>query len=264
MPSEWVDEARWVAVILATLGLRVAVARRRGATLAALILGGLLLAADAVLARTSLMDGGPMAVAVACALAVASAALARRVAGAQTRFAASEVAAVRRGLAVVAVVAAACGPFLVTNVYPPSTRPPHVAGLTAVMGAVPAAFVVLAAFAAAAARRRPVSPALVGALAALPAVVVAGGGVATTTIGIGQDVALLLGAVGAGTLAIGAAALALAGRRPRRGAAPALIAGWFSPSDWRRFCSHRPRSTRRSCPASCSGRSAGRTILPAW
>jgi hypothetical protein len=225
MPTEWLDEARWVAVILAALGLRVAVARRRGATLAALVLGGLLLAADAVLARTSLMDGGPMAVAVACALAVASAALARRVAGARVRFAGSEVAAVRRGLAVVAVVAAACGPLLVTNVYPPSTRP-QVAGLTAVMGAVPAAFVVLAAFAAAGARRRPVSPTLVGALAVLPAVVVASGGVATTT-GIDQDVALLVGAVGAGTLAIGAAALALAGRRPGHGGEPALGGGWF-------------------------------------
>jgi hypothetical protein len=37
---EWVDELRWGSMILAVLGLRAAAVRRRGATLAALVLGG--------------------------------------------------------------------------------------------------------------------------------------------------------------------------------------------------------------------------------
>jgi len=55
---EWVDELRWGAVLLAAFGLRAAAARRRGATFAALVLGGWLLAADAVLTRLSLVDRG--------------------------------------------------------------------------------------------------------------------------------------------------------------------------------------------------------------
>jgi len=222
MVPEWVDELRWGAAILAVLGLRAAAARRRGATLAALVLGGWLLAAEAVLARLSVIGDGLLPVSVAGLLAAAGGALAWLISGPRVRLGAPEAAAVRRALAVTAVAAAACAPLLIISVHTPPGAPFPAMGFRAVMGVVPATFVVLAAFAAAAARRRPISPDLVGALAVLPAALIAAAGVATTATRIDQDATFMVGAVSAGLLAVGSATLALAG-----GARTALTkAGW--------------------------------------
>lgn len=208
---EWVDELRWGSVILTVLGLRAAAVRRRGATLAALVLGGWLLAAEAVPARLSFMDDGLQPGSVAGVLAAAGGALAWLISGPRVRLGAPEAAAVRRALAVTAVAAAACGPLLIITVHTTPSAPSPAMGFRVVMGVVPATFVVLAAFAAAAARRRPISPALVAPLAALPVAVIAAGGVATIATRIDQGMTLLVGAVGAGLFAVGSAALALAG-----------------------------------------------------
>ena len=219
---EWVDELSWGCVILAALGVRAAAVRRRGATLAALVLGGWLLAAEAVLARLSLTDVGLLPGSVEGVLAAVGGALAWLISGPRVRLGAPEAAAVRRALAVTAVAAAACGPLLIINVHTTPSAPSPAMGLPVVIGIVPATFVALAALAAAAARRRPISPALVALLAVLPVAVMAAGCVAATATRIDQNVMLLVGAVGAGLLAVGSAALALAG-----GARPAETkAGW--------------------------------------
>jgi len=208
---EWVGELRWGAVILTVLGVRAAAVRRRGATLAALMLGGWLLAAEAVLTRLSFMDGGLLAVSVAGALAAAGGTLAWLISGPRVQLGASEAAAVRRALAVTAVTAAACGPLLIISARLQPGAPSPAIGLQAAIGVMPATFVALAAFAAAAARRRPISPARTVPLAVAPIAVIAACGVAATASGIDQDATLLIGAVGAGLLAVGAAAVALAG-----------------------------------------------------
>ncbi|MFD0744948.1 hypothetical protein ACFQ1L_26380 [Phytohabitans flavus] len=212
------DELRWAAVILAVLGVRVAAARRRGATLAAFLVGGWLLAAQLVLARQAVVDDVLLSIGPGAAAAVIAAGLAWWVPGPHAHLGATEATAVRRSLAVAAVVAAACGPLLVAQAdLRPDIAVP--AGLTVVLGVVPAMFVVLAAFAAAAARRRPVRPALAARLAVVPAAATAAAGFATSATGVGQGVMLLAGAAGAGLFAVGAGALALAepGRAAHRG-----------------------------------------------
>ena len=197
-------------MILAVLGLRAAAARRRGATLAALVLGGWLLAAEAMFARLSFMDDGVLLPgSVAGVLAAAGGALAWLISGPLVLLGAPEAAAVRRALAVTAIAAAACGPLLILSVHTPPNAPSPV--FRTVLVVVPATFVALAAFAAAAARRQPISPALVAPLAVLPTAVIAAGGLATTATWVDQRVTLLVGAVGAGLLAVGCAAVALAG-----------------------------------------------------
>jgi hypothetical protein len=208
---EWVDELRWGSVILTALGLRVAAVRRRGATLAALVLGGWLLAAQTVLARLSFMDEGLQSGSVAGLLAAAGGALAWLICGPRVRLGPPEAAAVRRALAVTAVAAAACGPLLIISIDIPPGAPSPAVAFRAAMGVVPATFVALAAFAAAAARRRPISPTLVAPFAVLPMAVIAAGGVAATATGIDQGAMLPVGAVGAGLFAVGSATLALAG-----------------------------------------------------
>ena len=246
---------RWGSVILAALGLRAAAVRRRGATLAALVLGGWLLAAEAVLARLSFMDDGPLPGSrrgrPRGGRRGAGVADLRPPGAARCPGGGRRTACARRDRG---------GGGGVRT--PPDHQCPH-----HVQRAVPGRGVRGSSWVSCpprslrwrrSRRRRPVAdrsaPLLVAALAVLPVAVVAAGGVATTATGMDQGVTLLVGEVGAGLLAVGAAALALAGRSPHGGADQA---GWLSPPCWRRSCWRRSRSTQRSCPASCCGPSAG-------
>ncbi|MGN9914265.1 hypothetical protein ACTMTJ_42725 [Phytohabitans sp. LJ34] len=201
MVAESADELRWGAVILTMLGARIVAARRRGATLAALLLGGWLLAAEGVLTRPSLIDG-PLPAATAAAIATVGIGLVWWVSGPRGDLAGEDATTVRRAHAVAAVVAAACGPLLLAQV----DVPPDAAGaavLRLVLVVVPAAFVVLAVFAAAAARDRsiPLAATVVLALAFVAASVAVGAATAAGEKAVG---------VAAGLFAVGAAAVALA------------------------------------------------------
>jgi len=219
---EWVDELRWGCVILAVLGLRAAALRRRGATLAALVLGGWLLAAAAVPARLSFMDGDALPGPVVGVVAAAGAGLAWLISGPRVRAGAPWAAPVWRGLVVVAVTAAACGPLLIASFPTAPTAPLPAIGLRVAMGVVPATFVALAVAAAAACRRRPFGPGRLALFTVVSVAVVAAGGVVTTATRIDQGVVLVVGAACAGLLAAGSAATALAGGAHT----PLTKAGW--------------------------------------
>lgn len=213
------DELRWGTVILAVLGVRIAAAHRRGATLAAFLVGGWLLTAEAVLTRPHLIDG-PLPVGTAAAVAVLGVGLAWWVSGPRGQLGDTDPTAVRRALTVAAVVAAACGPLLIAQVdIGHGTAVP--VGLTVVLSAVPATFVALAVFAAAAARRQPVGPGFAAVLAVAPVCATALVGIAAAAAAVDRGVTLLVGAAAAGLFATGAAALAVA----RRGR-PEHWVGW--------------------------------------
>lgn len=205
------DELRWGAVILTVLGVRVAATRRRGATLAALLIGGWLLTAEAVLTRPALI-AGPLPAGTAAAIAVIGVGLAWWVSGRPMGQAGdSDAIATRRTLAVAAVVAAACGPLLIVQIDIRQDTAASV-GLLVARSVVPATFVALAVFVAAAARRRPVRPIVAAALALAPVTASAAAGIATTATAATQGIVLLVAAGAAGLFAAGAGALALAER----------------------------------------------------
>jgi hypothetical protein len=104
-------DLRWGCVLLAAFGLYLAAARRTGPTLAAIVLCGWLIGADVVLQRTSLAADARSTLSFAALAAVIGAALAWRIAGRPGSLTPERALAVRRGLAAVAVAAAACGPL---------------------------------------------------------------------------------------------------------------------------------------------------------
>jgi hypothetical protein len=214
LPPQWVDELRWAAIALAAFGMFVAWAGRRGAVLAATVLGGWLLAGDATLSRLGFAAGGPGRVAATLAVAVAGLVLARWIVGVRATLPEAEALGVRRGLAVVAVTAAACGPLLLTNGVNAVINPDLPRGLTVLMGLVPATFATLAVFAAASARRPPARAGLVWPLAVASVLVMVVGGIATT-MHVDQSLSLLIALVGAGLLTVATAGLAMGSRRPR-------------------------------------------------
>jgi hypothetical protein len=126
----WVAELRWSGILLAALGLLVAVASRVFAFRAAAVLAGLLLAIDSMLWQWAFT--GADALLLALAAGVLSAVVAGRLAGAPDEGPGD----VR--IAAAAITAACCGPFLLIQGTPTVNHPFLPAVLTVLMVALPA------------------------------------------------------------------------------------------------------------------------------
>ncbi|GAB7051150.1 hypothetical protein [Catenuloplanes indicus] len=208
----WVAELRWAAILLATLGMLVAVAERRYAVRAALAFGALLLAANAGLQiaalhqlQLALLAGG---VAVLGARAVAGSAPAR------------DPRVVRRGIAVAAVTAAACGPIVLFQSTPSENHPFLPVLLSVTTGGVAVVSALLAVAGALAISPRRTPPALAAVLLLLPAVALA---VAAVHLGNGAtEPFAAAGTLVAGPLAVLVVALARR-HHPRRRALTAAL-----------------------------------------
>ncbi|GAB7036995.1 MULTISPECIES: hypothetical protein [Catenuloplanes] len=216
-PSElymWVAELRWAAILLATLGMLVAVAERRYGVRAALVFGALLLAANAGLQiaglhhpQLALLAGG---VAVLAARAVAGTAPAR------------QAGTVRRRVAVAAVTAAACGPMILFQSTPFENHPFLPLMLPVTTGGVAVVSALLAVAGALAISPRRTPPVLAAALLLLPA-----GTLAVAGLYLGNGATEPVAAAGtlvAGPLAVLVVALARR-HRPRRRAVTAVLWG---------------------------------------
>ncbi|GAA0583529.1 hypothetical protein GCM10010172_80570 [Paractinoplanes ferrugineus] len=168
----WVAELRWTSILLAALALLVAVADRRRAVPAALVLAGVLIGADGVLVRLGVHGAGGLRL----ALLVGGATVALGWTVARGPLAAGSERTVRRRIAVAAVLAAVCVPLLlsqgtpgVNHPYLPSGLRPTTVGL-AVLG------VLLAAVAAVAVRRHRLPGWVTALVIAVPAALVLAAG----------------------------------------------------------------------------------------
>ncbi|MEU4560458.1 hypothetical protein AB0F72_18940 [Actinoplanes sp. NPDC023936] len=127
----WVAELRWGAILLAATGMLVAAADRRRAGPAALILAGLLVAADGVLLRAGVTGAGGLRLtlligalaAAATWLTAGGPAPATREAAAGTGGAALVGGLMRRRVTMAAVIAACCAPLLLAQGTPGVNHP---------------------------------------------------------------------------------------------------------------------------------------------
>lgn len=175
-------ELRWAGITLAALGLLLAAADRRGASLAAALQTVILLVADGILARAG--AAGPGGLRTALAVAAVAAALAWQVAG---RRHGVDALVARRRLVWTAVTAACCGPILFGQGTPAVNHPFLPLGLAGATALLAATFAVVAAHAAAAAR--PVRPSVrrLAVHGAVPALLLGACGAATGA-GVSNDV----------------------------------------------------------------------------
>lgn len=132
----WVAELRWSGILLAALGLLVAVAGRVFAYRAAAVLAGLLLAIDSMLWQWAFTGAGALLLALAGG--VLCAVVAARLAGAPDEGPGD----VR--IAAAAITAACCGPLLFIQGTPTVNVPFLPVVLTVLMVALPAGFVAFA------------------------------------------------------------------------------------------------------------------------
>ncbi|WP_285473501.1 hypothetical protein [Actinoplanes sp. NBRC 101535] len=122
----WVAELRWTAILIAALGMLIAAADRRRATPSAVVLAVNLLALNGVLMR--LQPTGATGLQITLLLGAVAIALAWFVAGG--RLDEPRIAgALRRRVAAGAVLAAACGPLILSQGTPGVNHPYLPAGL---------------------------------------------------------------------------------------------------------------------------------------
>lgn len=133
----WVAELRWGAILLAALALLVAVADRHRGPHAVLAFGGMLLGADAVVARAGVADPR-----LPLATAAAIVGVAWLLAGPRSYDRGADV--LRRRLIVVAVTAAGSGPLLLLQGTPAVNHPFLPLGFAAVTAILPALFLAVA------------------------------------------------------------------------------------------------------------------------